>query len=509
MAKTINQLVAEALSEVNKNANGNIVHSKSIKPKQQALLVKHGYLKSIIKGWYLFDADLSVQGAGESALWYESIWSFIGQYLASRFKDNYWLSAEASLDIHTHNNSMPAQLVVFVKNGTEDIVRLPNNMSLLVTSVKTKPDDLIRHRGVTVFPLETALSNSVPMSFKNHPVSMQVALRTAELDKLAAALLRSKNVTSAGRIIGAYDALEMRAESKKLEAIIGSAFGNIKIKDPFLVPPVILAPGKKENASARRIRIIWKQMREEVMAGFSNIKPTFDFHSRSLDETLASIDEIYVHDAYHSLSIEGYAVTPELIEKVSRGDWSPETVTQDNDAKNALAARGYYDAFNQVKQSLTQAYNKEDLDYLIDVGITQWHTSMFKPCVTAGIISEIDLAGYRKGPITIRGSRHVSPASEQLMDCMDALKECMDEEESFVVKAVLGHFIFGYIHPYFDGNGRTARFLMNFLFVVGGYNWVIVTKEARDKYLNALESASVGEDIRPFVEFMISMIESE
>jgi hypothetical protein len=47
--------------------------------------------------------------------------------------------------------------------------------------------------------------------------------------------------------------------------------------------------------------------------------------------------------------IEGYAVTPELIEKVSRGGCPPETITQDNDAKNTLAARGYYEAFNQVK----------------------------------------------------------------------------------------------------------------------------------------------------------------
>jgi Fic family protein len=95
------------------------------------------------------------------------------------------------------------------------------------------------------------------------------------------------------------------------------------------------------------------------------------------------------------------------------------------------------------------------------------------------------------------------------MDCMDALKECMAEEESYVVKAVLGHFIFRYIYPYFDGNGRTARFLMNFLFVVGGCNWVIVTKEARGKYLNSLEPASVGKDIRPFAECIISMMESK
>ena len=166
MAKTENQLLAEALVEVNESAMGNIVHSKNIKPKQQALLVNHGYLKKIIKGWYLFDADLTAQKAGESALWYESIWSFIGQYLFYRFGDSYWLSSEASLDIHTENNSMPSQIVVFVKfeDGTEDITRLPHDMSLLITRSKAKPDELIEYRGIKVYPLESALANTTPSS---------------------------------------------------------------------------------------------------------------------------------------------------------------------------------------------------------------------------------------------------------------------------------------------------------------------------------------------------------
>jgi hypothetical protein len=507
MAKTTNQLIAEALTDVSKNANDHIVHSKNIKPKQQALLVKHGYLKRIIKGWYLLDADLAVQKAGESVLWYESIWSFVGQYLSSRFNNAYWLSAEASLDIHTQNNAMPVQIVVFVKNGTEDITQLPNGMSLLITSSKNKPPSLIKHKGVVVLPLELALAKSVPRSYQKHPVSLQVALKSAELDKLAEALLQSKNLASASRIIGAYQALGMRSESKKLEAIMSSAFDNIKMTNPFSEPPIILTGGKKEAASARRVRIIWQQMKAQVIDGFKGVNPAFDFNTLPLAQILAAIDEVYVHDAYHSLSIEGYAVTAELIERVSRGNWSPESIAQDSDAKNALAARGYFDAFNSVKESITQAYNHEDLDYLVDVGITQWHTSLFKPCVTAGIISEMDLAGYRKGPIYIRGSRHVPPANEQLMDCMAALKDCIAEEESFIVKAILGHFMFGFIHPYFDGNGRTARFLMNLLFIVGGFNWVVIKNDDRARYMAALESASVDKDIKPFVQFVRESLE--
>jgi len=447
MAKTKNQLLAEALAGVSKSVVGNIVYSKNINPNQQKLLNKNGYLKRIIRGWYLFDADFAAQSAGESALWYESIWSFIGQYLYTRFKDNYWLSSEASLDIHTDNNSMPPQIVVFVKNGTEQIIKLPNDMSLLLTSGKNMPPELVEHQGVKIYPLESATANSVPTFYKNHPLSMQIALREANLDKLAEALMRSKNKASTGRIIGAYEALGMRAESKKLNSILSSIFDDINVKNPFETAPVQVGVRKKEAASAYRVRIIWEQSSKVVNALCSDIKPEFDFYTKSLNQTLDAVNELYVLDAYHSLSIEGYAVTPDLIERVSRGDWLPETVEQDKDARNALAARGYFDAFNLVKASLSEAHKKEDLNYLIDVGITQWHTALFSPCVTAGLVSEFDLAGYRRNPIYIRYSRHVPPAYDQLIDCMQALKECIADEKSFAVKAILAHWLFGYIHP--------------------------------------------------------------
>ena len=100
------------------------------------------------------------------------------------------------------------------------------------------------------------------------------------------------------------------------------------------------------------------------------------------------------------------------------------------------------------------------------------------------------------------------PASEQLMDCMVALKDCIAEEGSFTVKAILAHFFLGYIHPFMDGNGRTARFLMNFIFVVGGYKWVVIKQEARERYLDALEAASGDENILPFAEFVLESMQN-
>ncbi len=60
---------------------------------------------------------------------------------------------------------------------------------------------------------------------------------------------------------------------------------------------------------------------------------------------LKHVEEIYVNDAYNSLSIEGYKVSAALIEKVRTGNWDPDTNKDDQDHRNALAARGYWQAF--------------------------------------------------------------------------------------------------------------------------------------------------------------------
>jgi len=59
-----------------------------------------------------------------------------------------------------------------------------------------------------------------------------------------------------------------------------------------------------------------------------------------------------------------------------------------------------------------------------------------------------------------------------------------------------------------DGNGRTARFLMNVMMAAGGYPWTVIPVGARDGYVEALEQASVEEDIRPFADFLARLVTS-
>ena len=103
----------------------------------------------------------------------------------------------------------------------------------------------------------------------------------------------------------------------------------------------------------------------------------------------------------------------------------------------------------------------------------------------------------------MRNSAHVPLPSDALIDAMEAYFDVMKDESDPFVRAVLGHRLFGYIHPYFDGNGRIARFIMNAILSTSGYPWLIIKVEDREEYLEALEAASGQEDdIAPFANFI-------
>ena len=132
---------------------------------------------------------------------------------------------------------------------------------------------------------------------------------------------------------------------------------------------------------------------------------------------------------------------------------------------------------------------------------------MFQPSVAAGIIPAAALAGYRSEFVFLRTSRYVPPRWETVRDAMPALLDLLESETEPAVRAVLGHWLFGYIHPYMDGNGRMARFLMNAMLASGGYPWTIVRVEDRTRHLRALDSASIDLDIEPFASLLAERLD--
>ena len=71
------------------------------------------------------------------------------------------------------------------------------------------------------------------------------------------------------------------------------------------------------------------------------------------------------------------------------------------------------------------------------------------------------------------------------------------------------HFQFVYIHPFSDGNGRTARLLMNLILMNDGFPPAILkaANDARLKYYESLEEASIRDNLKPFIQLIAGYVE--
>ncbi|VDM47604.1 unnamed protein product [Toxocara canis] len=88
---------------------------------------------------------------------------------------------------------------------------------------------------------------------------------------------------------------------------------------------------------------------------------------------------------------------------------------------------------------------------------------------------------------------------------MEELVRWLNDEETFLLDpiefAAIAHYKFVYIHPFVDGNGRTARLLMNLILMQAGFPPIIIPVEERGDYYHSLNAANAG-DLRPFIRFI-------
>jgi len=500
MAKSMTQpreALAEALRRIQEAAKGDVIRASDMSRADRERAQAAGWLHPVLKGWYIVGSEATAQ-PGSTVLWYSHFWSFISRYLAERFGDGYCLNAEASLDLHVGNTTVPQQLIVMTAEGGATNIKLPDH-----TSLQTYPDpgnlpkETESHDGIRIMPLAVALCRVTPIYFRASPVNAEIALNMVSESDLSRALITGRNTRAASRLMGAYQFVGNEARAQRIKNDMQVSVSRISPINPFTTDQPLLGNLKRlKSPQVARLTALWEKMRLEVLKHFPPAGKPADV-SRYLDR----MDDIYQHDAYNSLSIEGYRVTPEIIERVRAGKWDPDRA-EDREHVAAMAAKGYFDAFQQVKQAVQNVLQGANPASTAQAGLQDWYRALFGASVQAGILHPADLAGYRNRPVYIRGSVHVPPPHEALMDCMETLFNLLANEESAAVRAVLGHFIFVFVHPYPDGNGRLGRFLMNLMLASGGYPWTIVRLAQRDTYLNALEQASAQQEIGPFVEFI-------
>ncbi len=113
--------------------------------------------------------------------------------------------------------------------------------------------------------------------------------------------------------------------------------------------------------------------------------------------------------------------------------------------------------------------------------------------------SQPEIAGvYSPYPRRIAGSPVIFPNPMKVPDLMADFGMKLATLPVTHEAAFHAHYILTSIHPFSDGNGRTARLLMNLMLIRGGYPPVAVRPEDRAEYLSALETASLNGDLAPF-----------
>lgn len=495
--------LSEALDRARKIADQNqaeILQFSQISRADRELLIRLGWLQEIIRGWYmLVRPDIST---GDSVSWYANFWDFLKVYLESRFGINYCLSAESSLDIHLDVPTIPKQVIVIVAEGGGKSVNLPFNTSILPYSDKKNiPQNKVKIKGIWVTPLPLALCKASPTFFTQSPKEAEIALKMIrEPSEISSILITHDMKRAAARMLGAYEFLGDDEMVKAIEEDLLLAGIKVVKENPFDQPEPLISILKVRSPYVARIQALWKQGRTQIIDFF----PEAPMPRITVEEFLMRTGIIYTYDAYNSLSIEGYRVTPELIEKVKNDGWNPQSNTQDSEDRNALAARGYFEAHQVVIKTVEKILTGGSPGLVVKSELQNWYRTLFVPFVRAGIITPTQLLGYRRGKVFIKNSRHTPLPHEAILDAMDAFFDCLINEPHAGVRAVLGHYLFVFIHPYIDGNGRISRFLMNAMLASGGYNWTVIQMANRTKYLDALDKADVDQDMIPFTKLIIS-----
>lgn len=200
---------------------------------------------------------------------------------------------------------------------------------------------------------------------------------------------------------------------------------------------------------------------------------------------------------YHSNALEGNTLTLRETQVVLEGltIGGGKTLREHLEVINHAHAVDYLEGLVSRGERLTQ-FAARQLHTLILRGIDDEHAGQ-----------------WRIVPVAISGSRHTPPSPSDVAPRMADLFSWFEGEGSIqhpVIRAAHFHHQFVYIHPFVDGNGRTARLLMNLILMTDGYPPAVIKADPQRRiaYLDALEEASVKGNLKPF-ELVIATAVSE
>jgi len=208
-----------------------------------------------------------------------------------------------------------------------------------------------------------------------------------------------------------------------------------------------------------------------------------------------SVEAQRIELTYHSNAIEGNTLTLRETQLVIEGHapGSGKPLREIYEARNHDRALRAIEEWVRMRGSSAMLTERDVLD------------------VHAHVLEDIDAhhAGrFRADRVLIKGSRFVPPGSHRFQELLPRMLEIANRTGVHpALHAAELHYNFVAIHPFADGNGRTARLLMNYHLLGRGYPHAIIEVQNRGEYLAALEEANGGECAR-FAALVLASVES-
>lgn len=220
------------------------------------------------------------------------------------------------------------------------------------------------------------------------------------------------------------------------------------------------------------------------------LQNTFDrlYEKKSLLHDARPLPQIALQKIKEALSIE-WTYNSNSIEGNTLTLRETQMVLQDGITIKGKSLREHFEAKNH-EFALQHIYKLVARDYVINAkDILDIHAYVLRSI-------EDDYAGrLRNAGVRISGANFVPPNAQKVPDLLDELIDFVAENPqnlNDIELATVFHHKFVWIHPFFDGNGRTVRLAMNLLLLKVGFTPAIILSTDRKKYYSALNAANNG-----------------
>ena len=273
----------------------------------------------------------------------------------------------------------------------------------------------------------------------------------------------------------------------------GRIEGALKNGNSWNIPIDAIKPVDKRVIKAYNLDFII-DLEDNYFNEMDKLKRELDSKRPVPKETLRSLeDSINLEWTYNSNGIEGNTLTLRETQVVLEG----------------ITVGG-----KSIKEHLEAINHEKAILYLKDLvkednPITEWNIKGIHQLVLKNIDDE-NAGRYRRENVTIKSATHIPPDYLKVPELMEKLVLNYKNWNNFhpIIQAALLHGELVKIHPFIDGNGRTSRLLMNLDLMNHGYNPVIIKKEDRLEYYEALDKAHTTGDYTDFVK-LITKLEIE